>query len=159
MTRCCICGRPLTADKSVARGIGPICWGKNNLAVIREVRNGERNALQNGNLDYFMGNNELTKNRDERIPLFDGLKLPCNDYDCVKGGCPWASFGTCPRERVYIKKDIYPLYKEKDRFCSFCGEKVGRNNYTKNVFKSKITIECQECRNRNHKWRRVKAHV
>ena len=27
-TRCNICGRPLTASKSVARSVGPVCWAK-----------------------------------------------------------------------------------------------------------------------------------
>ncbi len=28
MVNCNICGRPLTAPKSVARGVGPVCWAK-----------------------------------------------------------------------------------------------------------------------------------
>lgn len=157
MTRCAICGKPLTADKSVARGIGPICHKKEKIALKNEERRREKKARENGNLDHFMGNNEPTKyQKEQRSERWDKLGLPCNDYNCMRGSCPWASFRKCPRERVYIKKDIYPLYKKKPRICSFCGKEITNGNYHKNFYKTKLTLECQECRNRNNNtWRSI----
>jgi len=152
MTRCAICGRELTDPDSVKRGIGPVC-AENLKKRIEEAKE------KNHTLDTFCKGpktkHEQGREIKVRIKEFDDLKLPCNDYDCVKGECPFANETRCPRERIYIKSDIYPLYKNKDKYCSFCGKKVSRS-YRKHIHKTKITIECKECVKRNKSWR-VKA--
>ena len=139
--RCCICGRKLTADVSVARGIGPICNGKQKeAALLGENRPDDANCKKcGGNLTY--------------TPMFDKLKLPCNNYCCTKNHCPFARESVCPRERVLIKSDIYPLYKNKEKHCSFCGKQLNGYRYRMHTSKSKITLECTECREKNQSWR------
>lgn len=140
MVRCCICGRKLTADKSVARGIGPICYGKTKKEsfVNREKQKPNRCKVCGYELLY--------------VPSYDELKLPCNHYCCFKGHCPFVHEPTCPRERVYVKSDVYPLYKNKVKRCSFCGELLN-GGYHRNFSKTKLTLECKDCRTKNKSWR------
>ena len=142
MVRCCICGRKLTAKDSVARGIGPICAGK-----MKEEALLSKAKREDGNCKVCGGNliTGYTK-------LYDDLKLPCNNYCCSNDHCPFARENACPRERVYIKSDIYPLYKHKEKFCSFCGDKITAH-YRMHKSKSKITLECSDCRKKNESWR------
>lgn len=142
MTRCAICGRKLTVIKSVVRGIGPVCWNKINGSSL-EIKT---NNGQKPNRCKVCGH-EISY-----VPSFDALGLPCNSYCCYKGHCPFAHEKECPRERVYIKKDIYPLYQNKPKNCAFCG-KLLNGGYIKRVSKTKITFECRECQEKNKSWR------
>ena len=143
MTRCAICGRKLTADKSVTRGIGPICDVnmKKEAFLNRDMQKQIHCEICGYGLPYF--------------PQFDELKLPCNHFCCSKGHCPFAHESPCPRERVYIKGDIYPLYKHKKKECSFCGQESDRG-YFRHFSKTKLTLECHECRDKNKAWRNNK---
>lgn len=143
MVRCCICGRKLTAERSIARGIGPICFGK---AEKESLLNQERQKR---------GHCRICGYKLPYFPQFDELGLPCNHYCCFKEHCPFAQELSCPRERVYIKTDIYPLYKNKEKFCSFCGDKLN-GGYIKHTSKTKLTLECSNCREKNKLWRNNK---
>lgn len=145
-SRCCICGRKLTADKSVARGIGPICFGKmENEAILNQERQKPNHCKVCGyGLTY--------------MPQFDELGLPCNHYCCTLNHCVYAQESPCPRERVYIKDDIYPLYKNKPKFCSFCGKQLN-GGYIKHTSKTKLILECSDCREKNKSWRNNKVEA
>jgi len=145
ISRCCICGKELWDPKSVNRGIGPVCD-----KIIEQKA--KQKVQWEENIEYFANKSE-PKEKPLGIEIFEKLKLPCNHYDCIEGSCPFATFKRCPRMRVYIKKDIYPLYQKKLKECSFCGKALPNGNYTKNIFKSKITLECAECKNKNKSWR------
>lgn len=141
MVRCSICGRKLTVAQSVARGIGPICFGKMEKEAILNQERQKPNHCKICGYELFY------------IPQFDELGLPCNHLCCSKGHCPFAMEVPCPRERVYIKSDIYPLYKNKEKSCSFCG-KESKNGYFRNFSKTKLTLECGICREKNKSWRK-----
>lgn len=94
----------------------------------------------------------LTKlNTNEALEFFEKIGLPCKKFENCKN-CPYASEIPCPRHRVYVKNDIYPLYAKKERYCSFCG-KLANGVLTQRVYKSKIVLECPECKVKNKAWR------
>lgn len=132
--RCAICGKPLTAIDSMARGIGPVCWRRLNVAEV--------------------GSSHSCKECGHEVSYavqFDYLNLPCNIFCCVH--CPFAGESNCPRERVSIKKDIYPAYLNKEKKCSFCGEVIEGRHYT-HWSGNRLTMEHFDCRKKNEVWRK-----
>jgi hypothetical protein len=146
MVRCIRCGRELTAEKSVERGIGPTCWEK--------IQEAKANALdeyqeQADIYDYVQKKIQGGK-LQLRIGAYDALKLPCNDYTCRE--CPFAAKKKCPRERVFLKRDLRPKYKNRVKTCSFCGDSI---IHPHRIYKheTKRTIECKKCYEKNKEWR------
>lgn len=131
----------MTAPASKLRGIGPVCSKKYIKARTILEQEGLGNPCK------------VCKKPVPYFPNFSWLRLPCNHYCCLTGHCPFAGKETCPRERVIIKTDIYPLYKKKERRCSFCG-KIVINQYIKTFSRTKLIIECYECRKENKLWRK-----
>ena len=127
MTRCAVCGRKLTNPKSVVKGIGPICLQK----------------LEKNDVEF--------KVRD----MLKGLRLPCYLEPNLKycKDCIYKNDKSCPRERIYLRKDVYPLRERKVRRCTFCGKQLNQYNYRKYVFKNRVTLECDSCFLKNREWR------
>jgi hypothetical protein len=151
------CGRELTAKESVERGIGPVCKKK----LEKEVQEAKTKALNNDQkeiYDYVKKKEKaMNKQIECRIETFDALRLPCNDYDCTHGSCPFATDEKCPRERIYLKKDLRPKYKHRFKTCSFCGERV-KNPFKVHKHGTKRTVECRECYEKNKAWRGQAKH-
>ena len=145
--RCAICGRKLTADKSMARGIGPVCFGKMKEEFTLNENRSKPNNCKVCGVPRF------------QIPEWTKLGLPCNNYCCFKGHCPYGGETSCPRERVYIKTDFYPLYKKKPKFCSFCGDQITTGSYRKYLYRTKITLECCGCQIKNKDWRNNNINI
>lgn len=102
---CNRCGKELTNPKSIARGYGPICWGKIGAPVTRKIK--QRKVVRNlmnflhegppcvGGCGYNLTTDKEGKLREK---FLERGMVYCANYCC--GCCPDSKVSPCQKERI-----------------------------------------------------------
>jgi len=110
--RCGICGRPLSNEKSIRRGIGPICYKKHVTTLedpemrdpyrerIEKLRlKAHRNYIKNIRKYPLKEGEVRCKNCGRPVVYQEGDGCP--DAFCCSPCCPYATISPCPREQRF----------------------------------------------------------
>ena len=107
--RCNICGKPLSNETSLRRGIGPVCY-KNHISKLdyREELNSRIEKMRikarreySKNLKKYKLKEGETRCKNCGKPIIYQEADGCPNAFCCSPCCPYATISPCPREKKF----------------------------------------------------------